>query len=100
MQDNIHKGTTAIGRRSRSLCRRRNLRSGFQPVTFNYDDMAEWFDVVAFGKKPAIFIPGILTQPFVPLGGKLPCSMAEKMPPVFLPVWLQSATPYFPIKSA
>ena len=87
MQDNIHKGTTAIwGGEAEAFAEGAICVPVFNSVTFNYDDMAEWFDV-ALGKK-AGHIYSRNTNPTVrPL---------EKMPPVFLPVWLQSATPYFP----
>ena len=56
MQDNIHKGTTAIwGSEAEAFAEGAIYVPVFNSVTFNYDDMAEWFDV-ALGKKPAIFI--------------------------------------------
>ncbi|EIW3881946.1 cystathionine gamma-synthase family protein [Klebsiella pneumoniae] len=51
MQDNIHKGTTAIwGGEAEAFAEGAICVPVFNSVTFNYDDMAEWFDV-ALGKK-------------------------------------------------
>lgn len=66
MQDNIHKGTTAIwGGEAEAFAEGAICVPVFNPlpsITMIWPNGS----TLPLAKKPAIFIPGILTQPFVP----------------------------------